>query len=104
MLSRCLALAFLAMAIGAKLSSSQLSYNHVSTHCRFADIGTPKGVDIAGRGSQAAVEGWLAAAARTFMTISQAPSQAVRNVLETEQDLYAEPGESGTGPLRGMQP
>ncbi|KAA6425193.1 MAG: cytoplasmic dynein 2 light intermediate chain 1 [Trebouxia sp. A1-2] len=59
---------------------------------RFADIGTPKGVDIAGRGSQAAVEGWLAAAARTFMTISQAPSQAVRNVLETEQDLYAEPG------------
>ena len=73
-------------------------------HCRFADIGTPKGLGAAGSGSQAALEGWLAAAARTFPTPSQAPSQAVRNVLETEQDLYAEPGNSKTGLLRSMQP
>ncbi len=73
-------------------------------HCRFADIGTSKGLGTAGSGSQAALEGWLAAAARTFPTPTQAPSQAVKNVLETEQDLYAEPGESKTDPLRGMQP
>ena len=91
------------MAIGAKLSSPQLSHNHVSMHCRFADIGTPKGLGAAGSGSQAAlVEGWLAAAARTFP--NQAPSQAVKNVPEMEQDLYAEPGESKTGLLRSMQP
>ncbi len=92
------------MAIGAKLSSPQLSHNHVSMHCRFADIGTPKGLGAAGSGSQAALEGWLAAAARTFPTPSQAPSQAVKNAQETEQDLYAEPGNSKTGLLRSMQP
>ena len=73
-------------------------------HCRFADIGTPKGLGTAGSGSQAALEGWLAAAARTFPAPSQAPSQAVKNLLETEQDLYAEPGESQTNVLRSMQP
>ncbi|DBB05899.1 hypothetical protein WJX82_002057 [Trebouxia sp. C0006] len=57
---------------------------------RFADIGTSKGLGAAGSGSQAALEGWLAAAARTFP--NQAPSQAVKNVPEMEQDLYAEPG------------
>lgn len=90
------------MAIGANLSSPQLAHNHVSMHCRFADIGTPKGLGAAGSGSQAALEGWLAAAART--SPNQAPSQAVKNVPETEQDLYAEPGNSKTGLLRSMQP
>lgn len=94
------------MAIGAKWSSPQLSHNQVSMPCRFADIGTPKALGTTGSGSQAALEGWLAAAARTFpnQAPSQAPSQAVKNVPETEQDLYAEPGSSKTDPLRCMQP
>ncbi len=57
---------------------------------RFADIGTPKGMGPAEVGSQAALDGWLAASARSFSM----PALPVKASSDTDQELYAEPGEA----------
>lgn len=63
--------------------------------CRFADIGTPKGFGTADVGSQAAVDAWLAAAARLFPS----SAQAHKSSADADLELYAEPGKATADPL-----
>ena len=56
--------------------------------CRFADIGFPYGMGSREIGSQAAVDSWLAAAARMFPS----STQTVKIAHAQDQETYAEPG------------
>lgn len=56
--------------------------------CRFADIGSPSGMGSREIGSQAALDSWLAAAARMFPTATQ----PVKAPHAMDPELYAEPG------------
>lgn len=56
--------------------------------CRFADIGFPSGVGSREVGSQAALDSWLAAAARRFPSATQ----PVKAPYAMDREMYAEPG------------